>query len=271
MLKSIKDLTGYVIDATDGNLGHVRNFFFDDERWTVRYLIVETGSWLFHRKVLISPIAVGVPNWSARSIPVSLSKQQVQDSPDIDTEKPVSRQHEDDYLRYYNYGDYWGGAGLWGVGMVPNPMMPGYVNNTIAQDTPTRADSIAASRPDDRHRHSKEDPHLRSCNNVIGYHIHASDGNIGHISDMLVDEKTWAIRYLIVNTGSWWENHTVLIATQWVDQVEWSDRHVTVAMTRQEIKDAPDYDANADVDRALELKTHQHYRREAYWLHEQDE
>ncbi len=126
MLRSMKDLENYTIRATDGTIGHVKDFYFDDEAWVIRYLVVDTGSWLSSRKVLISPIAIGHPDWTEKVLPVSITKEQVKNSPNIDTDKPVSRQHEIRYLGYCGYPFYWGGVGLWGATMYPNMMMPSY-------------------------------------------------------------------------------------------------------------------------------------------------
>ena len=271
MLRSIKDLRGYAIEATDGNIGHVKDFYFDDEGWAVRYLIVEAGSWLVSRKVLISPFALGTPNWTTKTLPANLTREQVKNSPNIDTEKPISRQHEDDYLRYYNYPNYWGGAGLWGVGIYPEAMMQGYVNNTIPQDTRSRGESFTDARQIDDDRHRNDDVHLRSCHEIIGYHLCANDGDIGHVTDMLVDDRTWAIRYLIVDTVEWWFGHRVLIAPQWISDVQWLEHQVTVDLDLQEVKNSPLYDPNVLMDRKFELETHQHYLREGYWLHEECE
>src|ERR1035441_10402649 len=125
MLRSIKDLENCAIRATDGLIGHVKDFYFDDEAWLVRYLVVETGSWLSSRKVLISPIAISHPDWTGKVLPVSITKEQVKNSPDIDTDKPVSRQHEMQYLRYYGYPYYWAGGGLRGQGAYPGMMLMG--------------------------------------------------------------------------------------------------------------------------------------------------
>ena len=162
MLRSMSDLEGYAIRATDGTIGHVKDFYFDDEAWVIRYLIVDTGSWLSSRKVLISPIAIGQPDWTAKVLPVSITKEQVKNSPDIDTEKPVSRQHEMSYLGYYGYPYYWGGAGLWGGGAYPAMMMPGYDGFA---STPHSAQSEAEKSfaRAEAARHQNDDPHLRSC------------------------------------------------------------------------------------------------------------
>src|SRR5450759_1770004 len=165
MLHSMKDLEDYAIGATDGTVGHVKDFYFDDKAWVIRYLVVDTGTWLSSRKVLISPIAIGHPNWAEKTLPVSITKEQVKNSPDIDTEKPVSRQHEIEYLGYYGYPYYWGGAGLWAGGAFPNLLMPGYggfatpLNAGQPEAEKARAQAEAA-------RHQNDDPHLRSCNTV---------------------------------------------------------------------------------------------------------
>lgn len=189
MLRSMKDLQDYVIRATDGIIGHVRDFYFDDEAWVVRYLVVDTGTWLSNRKVLISPIAIGHPNWMERELPVSITKKQVKNSPDIDTQKPVSRQHEMRYLGYYGYPYYWGGAGLWGAGLYPNMMMPGYAGFVPAPNAEQPEAENAYARADAT-RHQNDDPHLRDCKAVMKYHIEATDGDIGHIQGLLVEEET---------------------------------------------------------------------------------
>lgn len=267
MLRTISDLKKYTIHATDGDMGHVVDCYFDDQLWAVRYLIVETGMWLFNRKVLISPIAIGKPDWDNKALAVQLTKEQVKNSPAIDTDKPVSRQHENDYIGYYGYPGYWGGAGLWGVGMYPDLMMQGYVNNTLPIEISERKkeQKIALEIAE---THASDDIHLRSCNEVIGYGLHATDGDVGHVSGMLVDEKSWAIRYLIVETGHWWSGHTVLIAPLWIDQIQWSERNVTVSLTQNEVKNAPLYDSSMPLNRELEIKMHQHYRRAGYWQRE---
>jgi hypothetical protein len=125
MLHSMKDLEGYTIGATDGVIGHVKDFYFDDEAWVIRYLVVETGAWLSSRRVLISPIAINEPNWSEKSFPAAITQEQVKNSPNIDTDKPVSRQHEIAYSGYYGYPYYWGGGGFWGNGVYPGMMLSG--------------------------------------------------------------------------------------------------------------------------------------------------
>lgn len=259
MLRSMKDLESYAIRATDGDLGHVKDFYFDDRAWVIRYLVVDTGNWLSSRKVLISPIAIGSPDWAGKVLPVSISKEQVRNSPDIDTDKPVSRQHEMDYLGYFGYPYYWGGSGLWGMGSYPSSMM------TMAHDRPGGGGSgshdwiAAESGPD------HDDPHLRSCQEILGYRIEATDGDIGHVQGCLVEEETWAIRYIIVETSHWWSGHLVLIAPEWIRHVSWSENTVAVNLRRQAVKSAPAYDSSAKLDRMLEMNIYKHYGRNGYW------
>ena len=263
MLRNTKDIENYAIGATDGNVGQVKDFYFDDHAWVIRYLVVDTGSWLSSRKVLISPISIHAPDWTARTLPVAITREQVRNSPDIDTDRPVSRQHEMQYLGYYGYSPYWGGTGLWGAGMYPYGMYPGRAG--FGWDGAGREkvnDEVARA---EQARHQDDDPNLRSCNAVIGYHIHATDGEIGHVQGMLIDEDTWAIRYIVVNTSNWWFGHQVLIAPQWIKDVSWPDKRVSVDLTRASVKDAPPYDSTAELNRERESGLYRHYRRPGYW------
>src|SRR5689334_4092581 len=115
MIRGADGLKGFTIGATDGEVGGVNDLYFDDERWVIRYLVVDTGNWLPGRKVLISPHAVRTTQWELRRVDVALTRQQVKGSPDIDTDKPVSRQHEAAFFSYYGYPAYWDGTSLWGA------------------------------------------------------------------------------------------------------------------------------------------------------------
>ncbi len=267
MLCTMKNLEGCTIQATDATIGHVTDFYFDDQAWVIRYLVVETGSLLASRKVLISPIAIIDSNWAEKQLTVSITKEQVENSPDIDTKKPVSRQHEMQYLGYYGYPFYWGGAGLWGGGIYPDMMIPGYTGLIV---TPQAAspEVVEAYARDEALRHKDDDPHLRSYNAVIDYHIQAVDGDVGHVQGLLFDEKTWAIRYFIVNTSNWWLGHLVLLAPQWIQNVSWPDSTVSVDLTRQSVKDAPTYDASTPLDREQEINIFKHYGHSGYWENE---
>src|ERR1700691_5449817 len=244
MLRSIRDMEHYSIGATDGVIGKVQDFYFDDEAWGIRYLVVETDAWLSHRKVLISPFAIGQPDWSKKIFPVSITQTQVQNSPDIDTNKPVSRQHEMGYLGYFGYGAYWGGGGLWGAGIYPDELQAGLQAGALNT--------------------AGDDVHLRSGNEIMRYYVHASDGDIGHVQGLIVDEKSWAIRYIIVNTSNWWMGHEVIIAPEWIDGVDWLDSKLSINLTRLSVKDSPSYDPSVPLSREREAGTHAHYGRPGY-------
>lgn len=265
MLRSVKDLEGYAVGATDGKIGHVKDFYFDDRAWVVRYLVVDAGAWLTSRQVLISPIAIGRPDWTERLLHVRLTKEQVKGSPDIETDKPVSRQHEMAYSSYYGYPDYWVGGGYWGGGMYPNLMLPDQGGFGSPRAIRLERENAYARADIERSESESADPHLRSCRKVMSYHIHATDGDIGHVGGMLVDDETWAIRYLIVDTSNWWLGHQLLIAPQWIENVSWYDSKVSVKMTRQAIKDAPEYDPIRQLDRVDEAMLYEHYGRPEYW------
>jgi hypothetical protein len=255
----MKEMEHYTIAATDGIIGRVRDFYFDDDAWVIRYLVVAATEGEPQRKVLISPISIGQPNWSEKILPVSLTRAQVAHSPDIDTDKPVSRQQEMGYLGYFGYGAYWGGGGLWGAGLYPDVLQAGL------QERGTRTDKSTGQAGPVVGQHQHDDPHLRSGNAVMRYYVHASDGDIGHVEGFLVEEKSWAIRYLIVNTSNWWLGHEVLIAPQWIDDVDWMGSTVSVGLSREAIKHSPPYDSATLLNRTQEAAIHSHYGRNGYW------
>ncbi len=266
-LCSMRELEGYAIRATYGLIGHVKDLYFDDQAWVVRYLVVDTGGWLSSRKVLISPFAIGTPDRSGKVLPVAITKEQVRNSPDIDTDKPVSRQHEMQYLGYYGYPYYWGGAGLWGAGAYPGSILTGVGYGAVDAEFRHAQAQDAQAQAEDEQRQD-DDPHLRSCKALMRYHIEATDGGMGHLQDLLVDEETWAIRYLIVDTSNWWLGHQVLIAPQWIQEISWPDATVSVNLTQQAVKEAPKYDSTVPLNREHEMALHAHHGRAGYWAAE---
>ena len=266
MLRSMKDLENCTICAIDGTIGHVRDFYFEDDTWVVRYLVVDTGSWLSSRKVLISPVVLGQPDWTERVLPVSITKQQVRNSPNIDTDKPVSRQHEKQYLEYYGYPSYWGGAGLWGAGVYPSAMSSTCGGGVSTEYALRQCD--ASRTESDSYSLEEGNLHLRSCKALMKYRIEAMDGGVGHVQGLLVDEATWAIRYLVVETSNWWLGHQVLISPKWIEDISWVDTTVSVALSQQAIKDAPSYDPATPPSREEEISLHKHHGRAGYWADE---
>ena len=252
MFTNSKDLKGLVIRGTDGELGTVDQLYFDDQTWAIRYLTVETGGWLGGRQVLISPMSIIGADWQSKRLDVALTKNQVENAPNIDTHKPVSRQHEAAYLSYYGYPYYWEGPYLWGSAYYPS----GLANPAF---TAANADKI---------RMESADSHLRSTEFVTGYHIEAKDGEIGHVDRFIIDEEAWAIRYLEVATQNWWPGKKVLLSPAWVERVSWEESKVFVGVTRKAIQSCEEYIDGTPITREYENRVYFHYGRPPYWLNE---
>ena len=265
MLRTAKELHDYAMGALDGAIGQVKDLYVDDQAWVVRYLVVETGSWLTGKKVLISPMVIGRPDSAAQRLPVSISKEQVKNSPDFDSEKPVTRQHELAHSSHYGYLPYWGGTGLWGDGMYPNVIPEGYSYSGLETQQAMAPQDRYTLSPAEAARDEHADPHLRSCAEITGYHLDASDGAIGHVSGMVIDDETWAVRYLIVDTSNWWLGHQVLVAPKWIEAVSWVESSISVKLTRQSVKDAPVYEPGQSLTREYEARLHQHHGFSGYW------
>ncbi len=269
MLRIVSDLQGREIRATDGEIGSVDRFLFDDDTWTVRYLVVDTGNWLPGRQVLISPIALGETDWDAELLNVPLTREQIKNSPGIETDKPVSRQREAEYSSYYGYPNYWWGGGLWGGAASPAGLIPAGLMTMSYPDTidVSSGQAAAPARAQEGARpEAQGDPHLRSTKEVIGYYIGAQDGDIGHVQDFIIDDQTWAIRYMVVDTINWWPAKKVVIAPQWIERVSWAQSKVFVDLTRESIKNAREYDATAIVNREYEDSLYDYYGRSKYWV-----
>jgi uncharacterized protein YrrD len=255
MIRSVKEMKKFAVVATDGEIGSVDDFFFDDERWAIRYVVVNTGRLWSGRRVLISPVAVSRTEWGEGRLVLSISRERVHDSPGVDTHQPVSRRQERDYLDYYGYPYYWGHAGLWGAHATP--MLP-----TPEQIAKQRAQSAEA----ERRAVDQGDAHLRSASEVSGYVIHALDGDLGHVTDVLFEDISWATRYLVVDTSSWWFGKHVLVAPEWITDISWVEGAVSVNVSRQLLKNAPPYSRAQHVDRQWELEYYRHLLQPGYWL-----
>ena len=248
MLSKVKTLKGYQLESLEGEIGNVKEFYFDDRHWTIRYLVANTGTWLIGRQVLISPYALAAINNPGRNIAINLTKEQIKASPALDTDKPVSHQFEQDYYGYYGWPAYWDGPSTWGA------------NAYLERDGGKWGVLNPGGKAWDRH--------LRSTHAVSGYSIHALDGDLGHVEDFIVDDETWAIRYLIINTGTWWPGKKVLISPPWIERVSWSESSVFVNLSRQSIKESPAYTDESLVTRDYEIGLHGHYNRKGYWVDE---
>ena len=249
MLRKASAIHDYAIAASDGRIGTVSDFLFDDAIWMIRWLVVDTGNWLSGRKVLLPPSVMGQLDPIGREFAVGSTMQQVKDSPGIDTERPVSRQIETNIYDYYGWHPYWGAGrfmGGYGYGGGAMPVSP-------VPDSKLLEEDIAAAQ------RNNDDPHLRSIEAVTGYHIHASDGEIGHVEDFLVEDADWSIQYLIVDTQNWWPGKKVLISPRSAQEIDWTDNLVNLNVDRQRVKDSPAYDASTMIDRAYEKNFRSHY------------
>lgn len=255
MLRDMKKLEKFTIEAKDGEIGSVHSFYFDDQSGFVRYLVVETGNWLTQRQVLISPEALGVPDWTNERLPVNLTKKQIEESPPVEREAPVSRQMETHLRDYYSWTPYWQTA------VAPNPWqtMPPAVPTVTGQMRERQVEQAGVVQP------AESELHLRSSREVIGYHIQALDGEIGHVETFLVDDASWRIHYLVVDTRNWLPGKKVLIAPEWIEKFVWKESKVFVDLTTEQIQESPEYDDSFPVERAYEAELYDHYDTAGYW------
>ncbi len=245
MLVKVKTLKGYKLSAIDGEIGKVKEFYFDDKYWAVRYLVADTGGWLTGRRVLISPYALGSVDTEAEHINVSLTKKQIEESMSLESDKPVSRQFEEAYFSNFGWPEYWTGSMMWG--QYPY----------VLRDNKEWAMLQRTERT--------WDPHLRSSNDVTGHNIKAINGEIGHVEDFIVDDEAWGIRYLIIDTKNWWPGKQVIISPLWIDRVSWDEKKVFVDLSKESIEDSPEYSDEILLTRNYENDLHRHYHRDVYW------
>lgn len=239
MLYHANVLKKFDVRAMDGDIGTVHDLYFDDEKWTVRYIVVDTKKWLPGRKVLLSPIGFDEVNIEQGQIDAYASKEEIKQSPDISADKPVSREKEAALSSYYGWNQYWGGPALWGSYSYPKPM-------------PVQQDKLN-EMPE-----ANEENHLRSYKELTGilgsYHIKAIDGEIGHVSDFLIDSDTWEVRYMIIDTSNWLFGKQILVSPEWIEDISWSEQIITVDLSKDTIKNGPEYDPNIPITPDIEQK-----------------
>jgi hypothetical protein len=246
MLKRADDLYNHVLEAKDGEIGRCKDFLFDDQFWTVRYMLADTGKWLPGRKVLISPIWLEETDSNSQRIRVDLTRDQIENSPPLDEHAPVSRQYETLYANYFSTFPYWDGANVWG-------------NHPIPSELRASRDKLATEFE------GPEESNLRLTREVTGYHIQAVDGEIGHVEDFIVDDETWTIRYMIVDTRNWLPGQKVLVSPTWVNSVDWAEKKAVVELSQEAVKDSPEFNPSAPVDRRYEARLFDFYGLPKYW------
>lgn len=226
MLRSIKQLYGNKLGASDGEIGHVKDFYFDDLNWAIRYLVADTGSWLPGRQVLISPYSLGRLDQAEKVLRVNLTRKQIESSPSIDLHQPVSRQYEEEYYRYYGWPSYWQGGGLWGLSGFPILELP---------PKPLPNEQVPAIDPQPK----RPDAHLRSTQAVNGYHLHRGDEIIGHVCNFMMDAQSWVIGQLVIKTGNRFSGEEVLIPTKNVERISYEESTVFATLGSETAPQSP--------------------------------
>jgi uncharacterized protein YrrD len=249
MLRRLRDLENWGIESRDNEeVGTVEDFNFDDQRWTVRYLSVKTGGWFDGRPVLISVGSVRTLNRDTSRFAVDLTRDQIKNAPMVGEERgPITRRYEMTHAKYYGYPYYWTGADVWGSQATPFGL-----SGTAPGSEPLDLGGVDAT-------------HLHSANEVSGYHIRALDGEIGHVEEFMFDSEAWTIRYLVLDTSNWIGGRTVLVSPDWVRKVDWPDQLIHLDMTRDSVKNSPQYDSTVELNREYEDQLHRYYQRTAYW------
>jgi uncharacterized protein YrrD len=251
MLGKASELKGSKLQARDGVIGKIKDLYFDDQAWTVRYLVADTGNWLTGRKVVLSPHAVKKIHAAEEHLmEVDLTQRQIEESPSIAEAVPITRQFEIEYYQYYNWPIYWNGPWAWGPMPYPGNLPPSGV--------------IPVPSPDSAREKSGES-HLRSVKDVTGYAIQALDDHFGHIDDFILDDQDWAIRYLVADTRNWLPGKKALLPAQWISSVSWEESRVYVDLDRDTVKRAPEYDPSKPPTRDFETRLFAYYDREPYW------
>ncbi len=230
----VSELKNLTISSLDGDIGRCRDLLFDDERWTVRYLELNTSRWLLGRRVLISPAVVGIPDPENGRLPVELTRAAIEGAPGLEKDQPVSRQYEAAYAQHFGQLYYWWGGGLWGTGAYPGDIL-------------TSTEAIPADRQKEVEL-DHEDNHLRSAEEVIGYRTRASDGDIGEVNDFVLDTATWTITFAALDTRRWLPGKKVLLPISWVSGISWVDRTFNVDVTSDSIKTAPEMEEPISVE-----------------------
>ena len=250
MLRSLKEIIGYRLQAKDDEFGKVRDFLFDDREWIVRYVVADTRNWLPGQKVVIPPKEAGTPDWSGHELPLSLTREEVKSAPPLDEHEPVSRKHEEALHNYFEWQPYWFG------GNVPRgTLKPGQERIGEKRDP----------EPALEKREARAESHLRSMDTLLGYTIEAADGEIGHVDDMIFEDDTWAIRYVVVDTRNLLPGRRVLLASAWISRIDADLELLKTDLSRKTVKHSPEFDPSAPVNRRYEEILYDYYGRPRYW------
>jgi hypothetical protein len=236
MLWNVSVIKGYAVAGSNGPLGTASDFLFDDVSWKMRWLVVDTGNRFSDRQVLIPASALGRPDLALRRFSVSLIMQEAKDCHSPNQDLPVSRQGGSDLYAYFGWEPYLAGSHFKGA------IAAKFVPRQYRAEVRLRNGGVAAPPK------KAGDPHLRSVEEVIGYHVHAIDGEIGHVEDFLAEESGWDIRSVKVSTKSWISGARVLVSPLSVTMIDWIERLVFLDIDRQKVRLSTHYDPRTTVD-----------------------
>jgi len=257
MLQAAKKFMSMKVRATDGECGHIRDIYFDDDQWTLRYFLLDTGKWLPGKMVLISPLAVVDIDFKNKILDVNLSRVQIENGPNPSEHMPISRQLAARHSAYYDYPFYWPGSGIWpelGYDLAY------YANFKNRVTTDSENSQI-------KNEIKNEDQHLRTVKEIKSYLLEATDGLFGHVEDFVIDDDTWELRYLVVDTINWWPSKSVILSTQWVRDIVWSESKIVLDLSKEKIKNSPAY-SEENLDRDYEINLYDYYQEPKYWQYE---
>jgi hypothetical protein len=250
MLVNTSRIENSKIHATDGAVGKVTTFLFDEEQWVLRYIVAKYGFLFFGGRILLSPISVTGTVGDGEEIRVGLTKGQIKNAPSADLARPISRRKEEQFHRYYQIPVYWGGAGLWGSAMTP--MEAG----TVTYEPNAEQEPIGAA---------EEEYHLRSTNEVEGYRVHATDKEVGTVASFLIEDSTWAVRYLRIDATEEIGNGNLYVSPHWVDEISWIERKISLEMDSTRLSEAPTVGVEGTLTRDEEEQLHEFFGQARYW------
>lgn len=228
-------LKKYSIYATDGEMGKVHDLYFDDERWGLRYAVVDSRKWLPGRRVLLSPATFDSINDEEGFVKANEDKETIRNSPKVPEGQPITKEVEKSLTGYYGWSRYWTDSLVGGI--QPRPYND-LRNEALAKDQMQQELNL----------NNDKDHDLRSAGETMDYKVHADNGKLGHAADLVFDDHYWKMRYLVVQgEGLPNEDQYYLIDLQDVESVDWFDGDIYVKGSLESIKNKKSYPAKGEI------------------------
>lgn len=253
MLQAVRKFIKMKVRGTDGICGHIQDIYFDEEKWTLRYFLLDTGGWLPGKLVLISPLAIDDIDFKNKILEVNLSKDQIDKCPNPSEHAPITRQMEENYANYYEYPHYWPGMGIWPA-----------VGYDLAYYSRFQNHGHTDQETQSLKNKKIKDQHLRTANELKSYSLVAIDGKFGHLEDFIVDDETWELRYLVIDTINWWPSKVIILSPQWIEKIDWVELEIILGLDKVKIKNSPLY-TEENLDRDYEINLYDYYQEPKYW------